>query len=296
VEKFSQFVEKNFRIINKISKSGKNLFVKEYKGTLPLMPNVLDFYNKREFFMDKLAKIKAKREEGMGNSDRLNLVIKRTEIFTNAYVQIKNMSVDQMKKRLHVDFTGEVGIDAGGLTKDFFSELSKEIFNAERKLFCVASNGSTYYPSPKSNLEKEYVDKFKFIGRVIGKALYEECLLECYFVKPIYKIVLGEQITLKDLESYDNQLYKAFTWMLANDITPMDQRFVVEAQYSATGEDEDLIPGGSHIPVTNENKSQFLEKLIYYKLYGCIQKQIESFVEGFEELIPKDLINIFTPN
>ncbi len=80
--------------------------------------------------------------------DRLNLVIKRAEIFTNAYVQMRNMSVDQMKKRLHIDFAGEIGIDAGGLTKDFFSELSKEIFNAERKLFKFASNGSTYYPNP----------------------------------------------------------------------------------------------------------------------------------------------------
>mmetsp|Transcript_44388 Transcript_44388/g.32445 ORF Transcript_44388/g.32445 Transcript_44388/m.32445 type:complete len:196 (+) Transcript_44388:460-1047(+) len=194
------------------------------------MPNVLDFYNKREFFMSKLAKIKAQRENegGFGNSDRLNLIIKRTEIFTNSYVQLKNMSVDQMKKRLHVDFSGEVGIDAGGLTKDFFSELSKEIFNADRKLFSLASNGSTYYPSPQSAKEKEFSDKFKFIGRVIGKALYEECLLECYFVKPIYKIMLGEQITLKDLEAYDNSLFKAFTWMMANDITAMDQKFVVE--------------------------------------------------------------------
>jgi len=50
------------------------------------------------------------------------------------------------------------------------------------------------------------------------------------------------------------------------------------------------------LQVNNENKNQFLEKLIYYKLYGCIQKQIDSFLQGFEELIPRDLISIFTPN
>mmetsp|Transcript_44122 Transcript_44122/g.42807 ORF Transcript_44122/g.42807 Transcript_44122/m.42807 type:complete len:210 (+) Transcript_44122:470-1099(+) len=209
---------------------------------------------------------------------------------------MKNMNMEQMKKRLHVDFSGEIGIDAGGLTKDFFSELSKEIFNTERKLFNLASNGSTYYPSPQSYREKEYLPKFKFIGRVIGKALYEQCLLECYFVKPIYKIILGEQITLKDLESFDHQLYKAFTWMVSNDITSMDLKYVVEAQHSATGQDEELIPGGKKIAVTNENKIDFLERLIAYKLFGCFDKQIDSFLEGFEELIPRDLINIFTPN
>ena len=62
---------------------------------------------------------------------------------------------------------------------------------------------------------------FKFIGRVIGKALFDECLLECYFVKSLYKIILGEPLNFKDVEDYDNKFYQNLEWCLKNDITAL---------------------------------------------------------------------------
>ena len=58
-------------------------------------------------------------------------------------------------------------------------------------------------------------------------------------------------------------------------------------------EEIELIEGGKNIPVTNDNKAEYVEKLAYYKLYRSIQKQIDAFLEGFYELIPKDLVGIF---
>jgi len=46
---------------------------------------------------------------------------------------------------------------------------------------------------------------------------------------------------------------------------------VVEQQYSETGEEVELIPGGKNIIVDNENKADYLEKLINYKLYESIK-------------------------
>lgn len=71
-------------------------------------------------------------------------------------------------------------------------------------LFVLSSNGSTYTPNPKSGIEKDHLKYFKFIGRVIGKALLDECLLECYFVKAFYKIVTGEALNFYDLEDFDH--------------------------------------------------------------------------------------------
>lgn len=47
------------------------------------------------------------------------------------------------------------------------------------------------------------------------------------------------------------------------------------------------------IPVTNENKKEYIEKFTFFKLYKQIQKQVDSFLEGFYELIPKELVGIF---
>jgi E3 ubiquitin-protein ligase HUWE1 len=54
-----------------------------------------------------------------------------------------------------------------------------------------------------------------------------------------------------------------------------------------------LIENGRNVAVTNENKQLYIEKLTYFKLYKSIQKQIDAFLEGFYEIIPKDLISIF---
>jgi E3 ubiquitin-protein ligase HUWE1 len=58
-------------------------------------------------------------------------------------------------------------------------------------------------------------------------------------------------------------------------------------------QDYELIEGGSKIPVNNENKSLFIEKMVEFKLYKSIHQQVDAFLEGFYELIPKDLISIF---
>jgi len=54
-----------------------------------------------------------------------------------------------------------------------------------------------------------------------------------------------------------------------------------------------LKEGGKKILVNNENKFEYVEKLTYFKLYKNIQEQIDAFLDGFYELIPKELVSIF---
>jgi E3 ubiquitin-protein ligase HUWE1 len=95
------------------------------------------------------------------------------------------------------------------------------MFNPNYSLFVLSSAGSTYYPNPKSYVEKEHLKYFKFIGRIIGKALFDECLLECYFVKTLYKIVTGEALSFLDLEDFDNEFFNNLKWCLNNDVEPL---------------------------------------------------------------------------
>ena len=56
---------------------------------------------------------------------------------------------------------------------------------------------------------------------------------------------------------------------------------------------EDLIPNGRNIPVTEENKKQYVNLICQAKMASGIKAQIENFLSGFFELIPKNLIAIF---
>lgn len=115
----------------------------------------------------------------------------RKNIFTEAYSQLGHKNAKELLGPLHIDFAGERGVDAGGLTRDFFIELSKDMFNLKYGLFTLTSNGVSYHPNSQSYINADHLNFFKFIGRMIGKALFDGQLLECYFSKPLYKMMVG---------------------------------------------------------------------------------------------------------
>ena len=57
--------------------------------------------------------------------------------------------------------------------------------------------------------------------------------------------------------------------------------------------DYELIPGGRNIKVTEENKHQYVDLVAEHRLTTAIRPQINAFLEGFNELIPRELISIF---
>lgn len=209
---------------------------------------------------------------------------------------MSHLTPDELKGKITVQFTGERGQDVGGLTRDFFIELSKEMFNAGYSLFCKSDNGSSYMPDQKSYVQPDHLRYFKFVGRAIAKALFEGCNLECYFVKSVYKMLIGQKLSFKDLEDFDNNLYVGLNWCLQpqSDIEALYETFSITNDYFGRPEIVDLIPGGRDIDVTKDNKEYYVERKAYFHLYKNVQQQIDSFLAGFYEIIPRDLISVFT--
>lgn len=58
-------------------------------------------------------------------------------------------------------------------------------------------------------------------------------------------------------------------------------------------ETKDMKPDGQNIPVTEENKREYVQLACQMKMTSSIRSQIKSFLEGFYEIIPKELISIF---
>lgn len=54
----------------------------------------------------------------------------------------------------------------------------------------------------------------------------------------------------------------------------------------------ELKEGGTGIPVTQENKREFVQLSAQYRLLTSIKDQIDALLGGFYEIIPKDLIAI----
>ena len=77
------------------------------------------------------------------------------------------------------------------------------MFNPKYVLFEKSSSGSTYKPIPQSFVNSDNLDYFKFIGHFIGKSLVEKELIDAYFTRAFYKMILGQELELKDLEDQD---------------------------------------------------------------------------------------------
>lgn len=78
--------------------------------------------------------------------------------------------------------------------------MAREIFNPNLALFVsVPEGGTTFQPNPNSIVQNDagvsHLEFFKFVGRVVGKALYDGQLMDAYFTRSFYKHMLGQPLT-----------------------------------------------------------------------------------------------------
>jgi len=89
-----------------------------------------------------------------------------------------------MRGRLTIQFRGEEGIDAGGLTREWYMLLAREMFNPNNGLFELSPSGDgSYQPYCNSSVNEDHLRYFKFIGRIIGKAVYDGHLVDAHFTR-----------------------------------------------------------------------------------------------------------------
>ncbi|XP_063305150.1 E3 ubiquitin-protein ligase NEDD4 isoform X2 [Pelobates fuscus] len=260
--------------------------------TGPAVPYSRDYKRKYEYFRKKLKK-------QLDIPNRFEMKLHRTTILEDSYRRIIAVKrPDILKARLWIEFDGEKGLDYGGVAREWFFLISKEMFNPYYGLFeYSATDNYTLQINPNSGLcNEDHLSYFKFIGRVAGMAVYHGKLLDAFFIRPFYKMMLQKPITLNDMESVDSEYYNSLQWILENDPIELDLRFTVDEELFGQTHQHDLKPGGSEIVVTNKNKKEYIHLVIQWRFVERVQKQMASFKEGFFELIPQDLIKIFDEN
>ncbi|XP_039041914.1 E3 ubiquitin-protein ligase UPL2-like isoform X2 [Hibiscus syriacus] len=292
---FVKFSERHRKLLNAFIRQNPGLLEKSFSLLLKV-PRFVDFDNKRAHFRSKI-----KHQQHDHHHSPLRISVRRAYILEDSYNQLRMRSTQDLKGRLTIHFQGEEGVDAGGLTREWYLLLSRVIFDKGALLFTTVGNESTFQPNPNSVYQTEHLSYLKFVGQVVGKALFDGQLLDVHFTRSFYKHILGAKVTYHDIEAIDPDYFKNLKWMLENDISDVpDLTFSVDADeeklilYERTQvTDYELIPGGRNIKVTEENKHQYVDLVAEHRLTTAIRPQINAFLEGFNELIPRELISIF---
>ncbi|XP_023579787.1 E3 ubiquitin-protein ligase NEDD4 isoform X3 [Octodon degus] len=260
--------------------------------TGPAVPYSRDYKRKYEFFRRKL-----KKQNDIPS--KFEMKLRRTTVLEDSYRRIMGVKrADFLKARLWIEFDGEKGLDYGGVAREWFFLISKEMFNPYYGLFeYSATDNYTLQINANSGLcNEDHLSYFKFIGRVAGMAVYHGKLLDGFFIRPFYKMMLHKPIMLHDMESVDSEYYNSLRWILENDPTELDLRFIIDEELFGQTHQHELKNGGSEIVVTNKNKKEYIYLVIQWRFVNRVQKQMAAFKEGFFELIPQDLIKIFDEN
>ncbi|XP_019852268.1 PREDICTED: E3 ubiquitin-protein ligase NEDD4-like [Amphimedon queenslandica] len=235
-----------------------------------------------------------KRPEGLPR--QIEIPVRRDHLFEDSHRKIMTIkNKDHLKARLYIKFPNETGLDYGGLAREWFFLLSHEMFNPYYGLFeYSASDNYTLQVNPDSGMINEnHLDYFRFIGRIFGLAIYHKKLIDAFFVRPFYKVILGRPVVLADMEAVDTEFYNSVKYILDNDPEPLCLTFTASREFLGQVEEIELKPNGGDIDVVEDNKKEYVRLLMKWRFEDRCAKQMDAIKKGISDIFPLQMLKVF---
>ena len=261
-----------------------------------------NFYKKRIWLRKKINSFIL--DNSKNNSP---LVISRKNIFDETYNQFITSTELNLHRNIQIYFIEEVAHDAGGVEREWYSTLFKEIFSEKNNFFIQISEKSeakgTYFIS--YNINEKYINKkdkyYSFIGCLFAKALLDKILIPYklnpiilkYFIYSNNNKNCDEQaniFNIEDIKYYDIEIYNSLQKIL---ITDLDNNEDIYFIWNINGTEIELIDNGNNILVKNNNKQMFIDKVVGLICFKSIEVELTSLKKGFSEVISLNYIKIF---
>ena len=275
-ERLLTFTRQNRVLFNQVLRNNIQLLETSFSPlvNVPKCRQLLHFDIKRAYFKMRLKRMRQSTSSRMHGSLRLS--VRRARVFEESFQALRYKTADEMRRRVSISFHGEEGMDAGGLTREWYSVLARDIFNADYALFVSSGDSVTFQPNAYSYVNEDHLLYFKFVGRVIGKAICDGQLLDAHFTRSFYKHILGVPVSVLDLEAIEPDYYKSLQQILSTslDLLGLDLCFSAESNEFGHVSIVDLIPNGRDVPVTEENKSEYVKLLAHHRMTTAIRKQV----------------------
>jgi E3 ubiquitin-protein ligase HUWE1 len=166
-KKFLQFAETHRVVLNQILRQSSTHLADGPFAVLVDHTRVLDFDVKRRYFRIELERL----DDGI-RREELAVHVHRVNVFEDSFRELYRRNPEEWKNRFYIVFEDEEGQDAGGLLREWYMIISREIFNPMYALFTVSPGDRvTYMINPSSHCNHNHLCYFKFVGRVIGELI-----------------------------------------------------------------------------------------------------------------------------
>ena len=266
--------------------------------------------------------------------------IRRDQVFEDAYQQFNSLG-EGLKDPIQITFVDafgqeEAGIDGGGVTKEFLTSVVQEAFAPKDDIDMFdETDQHLLYPNPAFMDERKeatvqhgykpgteayraemrwFLSRFEFLGRIIGKCLYEGILVDVSFAGFfLLKWALtggpghapresGYRANLNDLREVDEALYSGLIKLknYPDDVSDLGLDFTISDTIKTGNKKNatktittELITGGASTPVTNNNRLAYISYVALHRLQKRPFAITSAFLRGLSTLIQPTWLNMF---
>ena len=228
----------------------------------------------------------------------LLLDVSREHLLADSLAQLDGRATDEYKRELRIVFDGEDGLDYGGPKKEWFQLLTHDLFREDYGMFRRNPVAQTYWFANAS----DSLQDFRLVGMLFGLALYNGVILDVQFPAVLYRFLKAAAappsaqkaaqqrsapvcaVTLADLADVDPVLHSGLRTLLASD-GDIESEFglAFDAMTVDFGEAHvhELVAGGSRVPVTAQNRGDYVARMVRWVLWDSVQRPLACFLDGF---------------
>ncbi|XP_015227294.1 PREDICTED: probable E3 ubiquitin-protein ligase HECTD2 [Cyprinodon variegatus] len=238
----------------------------------------------------------------------LNIKVRRAQLLNDSLDELMRKRCD-LKKKLRVTFVGEAGLDMGGLTKEWFLLLVRQIFHTDYGMFSFMKDSRCHW---FSSWKSDNYSEFQMVGTLMGLAVYNSIALDIHFPLYCYRKLLTPPTapsdpnafvgmataTLDDLQQVMPDLAHGLAELLSYEGNVEEDfylTFQVFQEEMGVVKSYNLKPGGDKIPVTKQNRKEYVQLYIDFLLNKSIYKQFAAFYHGFHSVCASDALMLLRP-
>ncbi|XP_001354157.2 ubiquitin-protein ligase E3B [Drosophila pseudoobscura] len=290
--------------INDLEKAKRNAML-----LLAKMPHIIPHDDRVKLFRKFVQNEKAVMgltESACASPRSALIVIHRERIVEDGYRQLAAQPTQALKGVIRVRFINqqglhEAGIDQDGVFKEFLEETIKKVFDPSLNLFKTTSD-QRLYPSPISYVQDNHLQLFEFVGRMLGKAVYEGIVVDVPFASFFLSQLLGQTqqalySCMDELPSLDAELYRSLTFIkhYKQDVAELNLTFSVDQDVMGKIVTHELHPGGKGRVVNDHNKLVYIHYMAYFHMNTQIREQTQAFNRGFRSIVNPEWLSLFSP-
>ncbi|KAK7806786.1 hypothetical protein U0070_026129 [Myodes glareolus] len=227
----------------------------------------------------------------------LILVVRRENIVGDAMEVLRKTKNIDYKKPLKVIFVGEDAVDAGGVRKEFFLLIMRELLDPKYGMFRYYEDSRLIWFSDQTF---EDSDLFHLIGVICGLAIYNFTIVDLHFPLALYKKLLKRKPSLDDLKELMPAVGKSMQQLLDYPEDDIEETFclnftITVENFGAT-EVKELVLNGADTAVSKQNRQEFVDAYVDYIFNKSVASLFDAFHAGFHKVCGGKVLLLFQPN